>query len=37
MYSMQRRLGQSHQDFWEEEEKRLLTHLAFGRDMEETP
>lgn len=30
---MQRRLGQSHQDFWEEEEKRLLTHLAFGWDI----
>ena len=34
MYSMQRRSGQSHQDFWEEEEKRLLTHLAFGQDTE---
>lgn len=30
---MQRRLGQSHQDFWEEEEKGLLTHLAFGWDI----
>lgn len=26
--------GQSRQVFWEEEEKRLLTHLAFGQDME---
>lgn len=34
MYSTQRRPGQSHQDIWEEEEKRLLTHLVCGQDME---